>query len=120
MTKGVRICLGTAIAIFVGAVIAALIVNRPAESSWVAIVQDGKTLYTIDIAASEDREIRVDCDDGGYNIVRISNGKVSVSEADCPDKTCIRTGELRAENVPIVCLPHKLVIKFTSAPENGE
>lgn len=120
MTKGVRICLGAAIAMFVGAVIAAVIVNRPAESSWVAIVQDGKTLYTIDIAGSVDREIRIDYDNGGYNIVRISDGRVFVSEADCPDSTCIRTGELRSENVPIVCLPHKLVIKFTSAPENGE
>ena len=120
MTKGVRICLGTAIAIFVGAVIAALIVNRPAESSRVTIVQDGKTLYTIDLADSEDREIRIDCDNGGYNIVRIYDGRISVSEADCPDKTCIRTGVLKAENVPIVCLPHKLVIKFTSDPENGE
>lgn len=119
MTKGVKICLAAAVFIFISAVIAALIVNRPAESSWVEIVQEGKTLYTIDIANSEDREIRIDGENGGYNIVKIEGGKIFIYDADCPDKTCINTGVLRSEDVPIVCLPHRLIIRFTSQPQNG-
>lgn len=34
-------------------------------------------------------------------------------EADCPDHTCINSGWL--EDLPIVCLPNKLVIEFADA-----
>ena len=64
--------------------------------------------------------IRIESPYGGYNIVEIGEGNtIRISEADCPDKTCIKTGTLKSEGVPIVCLPHKLVIKFTDAPQNG-
>ena len=34
-----------------------------------------------------------------------------------PDR--LSNANLKSEGVPIVCLPHKLVIKFTDAPQNG-
>lgn len=117
MTKGVKICLAIACVIFIASAAAAFILYRPAESTWAEIVQDGKVLYTIDLDESPDRTIRIDAKDGGYNIVEIKDGKICISEADCPDKTCVKTGVLRSEGVPIVCLPHKLVIKYTDDPE---
>lgn len=110
MTKGVRICLAVAVILFVGAIIAALIVSRPADGSTVVITRDGEVLYELDL--EEDREIRIDYEDGGYNIVRITGGEISIIDADCPDKTCIKTGILRSADIPIVCLPHHLVIRF--------
>lgn len=111
MTKGVRICLAAAIALFVGAVIAALIVSRPADGSAVVITRDGEVLYELDLN-SEDREIRINYEDGGYNTVRIGGGEISIIDADCHDKTCVKTGVLRSADIPIVCLPHHLVIRF--------
>lgn len=110
MTKGVKICLAAAIILFVGAVIAALIVSRPADGSRVVITRDGEVLYELDLA--EDREIRIKYEDGGYNTVQISGGEISIIDADCPDKTCVKTGVLRSADIPIVCLPHHLVIRF--------
>ncbi|SEK72686.1 NusG domain II [Ruminococcus sp. YRD2003] len=122
MTKGVKICLMAAIVIFVGAVAAMLYLRLPSDSTWVAITQDGKTLYTFDLATFDDeqtQQIRIESPDGGYNIVEIDEGNtIRISEADCPDKTCVKTGEL-SDGVPIVCLPHKLVIKYIDPPKNG-
>ncbi|MDO4862916.1 MAG: NusG domain II-containing protein [Ruminococcus sp.] len=123
MTKGVKICLAVAAAIFVAAAVAALLLHMPAESTWVEITQDGKVLYTIDLSTYDDetvQTIRIDSPDGGYNIIEIGEGNtIRISEADCPDKTCIKTGTLQYENVPIVCLPHRLVIKLVDEPRNG-
>lgn len=121
MTKGVKICLAVAVTIFIAAAVSALWLYRPAESTWVEITQDGKVLYKFDLAKFDDEQvqrIRIDSPDGGYNIIEIGEGNtIRISEADCPDKTCVKTGVLRSEGVPIVCLPHKLVIKYTDSPE---
>ena len=109
--------------IFAAAAVTALLLRRPSDSTWVEITQNGKTLYTFDLATFDDEQtqhIRIESPYGGYNIVEIGEGNtIRISEADCPDKTCIKTGTLKSEGVPIVCLPHKLVIKFTDAPQNG-
>ena len=122
MTKGVKICLAAAAVIFVSALAAMLWLRLPSDSTWVEITQDGKVLYTIDLAEYDDEQtqtIRIDSPDGGYNIIEIGEGNtIRISEADCPDKTCVKTGVL-SDGVPIVCLPHRLIIKFTDEPENG-
>ncbi|MBR4363215.1 MAG: NusG domain II-containing protein [Ruminococcus sp.] len=122
MTKGVKICLAAASVIFVSALAAMLWLRLPSDSTWVEITQDGKVLYTIDLASYDDEQtqtIRIDSPDGGYNIIEIGEGNtIRISEADCPDKTCVKTGAL-SDGVPIVCLPHRLIIKFTDEPENG-
>ena len=33
-------------------------------------------------------------------------------EADCPDQVCVRQGWVQDRTVPIVCLPHRLVIEI--------
>lgn len=119
MTKGVKICLLVAVIIFVTAAVVTVILRRPSDKNYAAVIQDGKTLYTIDLSSEKDRTIRIDNPDGGYNVVEISGGTIFISEADCPDKTCIKTGKLTSEGVPIVCLPHRLVIKLVDEPNGG-
>ncbi len=48
----------------------------------------------------------------GYNIVEVDNGRIRMSEADCPDQICIRTGWISSPRQQVVCLPHKAVIKI--------
>ncbi|MBQ7242355.1 MAG: NusG domain II-containing protein [Firmicutes bacterium] len=50
--------------------------------------------------------------DAGENQVVISGGKVSVTDADCPDKLCVKQGEIDRQGETIVCLPHKLVVEI--------
>ncbi len=59
-----------------------------------------------DYPLTEDRTIRVDA----HNTVRIQDGKVSMLEADCPDKRCVRQGA--SDMLPIICLPNKVVVEI--------
>lgn len=67
----------------------------------------------------EDRTERFEYDDGSFNVMVIKDGKVSVTEADCPDKHCINKGEIYRENETIICLPHELVIKVIESDSKG-
>ena len=48
----------------------------------------------------------------GHNTVHVEPGAISVTEADCPDGICVRQGKLTTAGVPIVCMPHRLVIEI--------
>ena len=48
----------------------------------------------------------------GHNTVHVENGAISVTDADCPDKICVKQGRLSTAGVPIVCMPHRLVIQI--------
>lgn len=82
------------------------------------ILQDGKLLYEIDLqTVTEEYSLTIDCPDGGYNIVTVKPGRICVSEADCPDKICVNRGWASGGVSPIVCMPHKLVIRFDGGGE---
>ncbi len=51
--------------------------------------------------------------EAGYNIIEVKDGAVSVTDADCADKVCVRTGAVSDGIIPIVCLPHRLEVKVT-------
>ena len=35
-----------------------------------------------------------------------------MSEADCPDRLCVKQGEITNGIYPIVCLPHRLTVRI--------
>lgn len=117
MTKGIKICIAVIAVIFVGAVTASLLLLRKSDSSYISIVQDNEIIYKFDLSVAENQTIRIEDKNGGYNIVEISDGRIRISDADCPDRTCANTGFLSGD-VPIVCLPHKLVIRYSYENEN--
>lgn len=83
------------------------------EKGSVAIVtRDGIEVCRLDL--NEETEMSVISADGGCNIIVVENGTVRVAEADCPDQICVKQGAIDNDSVPIVCLPHKLVIEVTS------
>ena len=73
------------------------------------IYQDGKLIRTVELDSAPDEIFKVQCD-GGYNIIQVKNGEISVIGASCPDKICVDHGELKSELLPIICLPNKLEI----------
>lgn len=88
------------------------------KNSYVAyIYSDGELQTTIDLSQiTETQDITFSDGAGGYNIIRVSYGKIEVIEANCPDKVCVHMGAIHSSAIPIVCLPHKLVIVLK---ENG-
>ncbi len=82
------------------------------EKQRVCIIQNGVILYQLDMSHETDKTIHIDGENGAFNIVEIKNQTICMKEANCPDKICVHTGVLRSENIPIVCLPNKLIIRF--------
>lgn len=55
---------------------------------------------------------------GGYTLtVTIAHGAVSVTAADCPDRVCVKTGEITAPGSVIVCVPAEVVVRITGNEE---
>lgn len=81
------------------------------QGAHIEIVQDGKVLYTMAYPTAETRTFHIESENG-WNEITIRDGSICISDADCPDQTCVKTGMLRSESLPIVCLPHKLVIRL--------
>lgn len=75
----------------------------------VELYQNGVLLETLPL--SKDAERTIVAANGGYNVVHIHDGQVSITEASCPDQVCVRHGPTKQTADPIVCLPNRLEVK---------
>lgn len=73
------------------------------------IYSGGKLLRTVSLHV--DQEYTVETPQGGHNTVTVKDGKIAVTDADCPDHYCMARG-FCAAGPEIVCLPNRLVIRF--------
>lgn len=103
--------------IFVLALVAAYAVNHIHQDNRIAeVFLHNKLVKTIDLDRVEQPyTFRLDTGNGGYNVLKVSPGKIEVVEANCRDQICVNQGAIHDGVKPIVCLPHELVIKI-----NGE
>ncbi|MGN0594955.1 MAG: NusG domain II-containing protein [Hominimerdicola sp.] len=112
MNNKIKVILIITIIIFVLGGIGTYFVFKPSERRMVEIVQDGTVLYTFDLETAENMDYEIISENGSKNIVTITDGEICISYAECPDHTCVKMGNLYSENLPIVCLPNKLIIRF--------
>ena len=48
------------------------------------------------------------------------SGTVSVTESNCGDRTCVRTGKISRQGEAIICVPNKIVVEIKgSVKESG-
>lgn len=76
------------------------------------IKQNGEIIRVLDL--SGDYEISVESGEGGYNSIHVKEGSIAVTDADCPDRLCVKQGYISSGELPIVCLPHKLSVEVIS------
>ena len=55
----------------------------------------------------------------GKNTLIIEDGKAYISEANCPDKQCVKQGKIERTGEMLVCLPNRIVVKIEDS-ENAE
>lgn len=87
--------------------------SQPADT--VQVFSEGKLLYALSL--KKDQTVTVETDRGS-NTVTVQNGKVAVTEADCPDGYCMARGYC-SSGAQIVCLPHRLVLQFAHSGLDG-
>ena len=77
------------------------------------VTSHGRPIRTVDLKI--DQEFTV-TDDTGFNVITVQDGKIAVTQADCPDGYCVDRGFCNS-GTQIVCLPHGLVITFLGETE---
>ena len=83
------------------------------------IYLDGVCVRSIDLSAvTAPYSFPVETGEG-TNTVTVEPGRICVSEADCPDGVCVRMGWRSDSGAPIVCLPHRLVIRIEKEAPGG-
>lgn len=90
------------------------IMNR-GEADMVIVYQDGREISRYPLTVDE--TITIPYGEQEYNLLMISGGTASVSDADCPDRLCVSQREICQKGESIICLPHKLVITIDSDKE---
>lgn len=99
--------------VLLAALVLWLLLRPGGAGAWVVVEQNGAETARYPLA--EDRTVTLE-GENGYNILTIAGGAAAVTEADCGDHTCVRTGAISREGETIVCLPHHLIIRM----EGGE
>lgn len=111
-----KVLIAICILLFLAGLIGSAIVLLSPQGTQANVVQDGTVLYRFDLSNTENQTIDITYE-GRINTIQIEDGKIRVSDADCPDKTCVHMGWLEAGALPIVCLPNHLVIEFSNTEE---
>lgn len=106
------ICIIAVLCIVFFSLLGIITVSNTAGGSTACIYSDGKLIKTIDLHSDGEQSFTVNSADGGYNIITVKDGCISVTDADCPDRICVMTAPISDGIQPIVCMPHKLVIRI--------
>ena len=85
-----------------------LLSNNGGEAT---ITVEGKVYGTYSL--DKDQTINVD----NHNTVVIKDGVVHMESDDCPDKLCVKQGEISYNGEKIVCLPNKTIVEIKSNKE---
>ena len=85
------------------------------KGGYAEVKKDGKIIGKYPL--SRDIEVEIE-NEVGYNLLVIKDGKAYITEADCPDKLCVRQGSAEKDGETIVCLPNKTVVTIRSGEPN--
>ena len=85
----------------------------PRQAQSARVYSDGQLLFTLDLRIDQTKTVHSQY---GTNVITVQDGKVAVTQADCPDGYCMDRG-FCSGGVQIVCLPNRLVIQFGGEPE---
>ena len=115
----------------IGCVLAAALIlfllTRPGESvsGRVVVSVDGKIFAEGRIGNPE--EIAVHSENGGENVVKITETGVSMLCSNCKNQLCVRQGEITPENFRrralanrIICLPNRVLVEMIVGASDRE
>lgn len=99
--------------------VSVLIRRQPPKDPVARILLDGELLEEIDLdRVGASYSFTVENGSGSSNTIQVERGRIRVSHADCPDQVCVEQGWISDGTVPIVCLPHGLIIEITGGGED--
>ncbi|MDK2867500.1 MAG: hypothetical protein PWP51_1181 [Clostridiales bacterium] len=115
----IMIIAGILIASLLAFVIISQLQARASSDLEVVIKHQGVMIKTIPFDRDTDEVFEYEVDDE-RNVVTVKNGLVSMTEANCRDQICVKTGEISKVGEIIVCLPHKFTVEIVSETQSAE
>ena len=76
----------------------------------VSVYVDGQ--LTGEYPLDTDTEVDIRGYNGGINEMSISDGRVRMSGASCPDRLCIHQGRISRAGQSVVCLPNRVILRI--------
>lgn len=114
MVKTRTLILILVLALLLFAALAYFLLRTPAQGHIARVYVDGELWLEADLDAVRKPSTVPLETPWGKNTLEIEPGRIRVSDADCPDGICVQTGWTSDSALPIVCLPHRLVIVLES------
>lgn len=93
--------------------------QRGSRQNIAEIVYQGEVIRTVNLSSVKDTETFTVGEPGEQNTIQISPDGIGVIEADCRDQICVKQGIRSHGPEPIVCLPHKLSIRFKDSADSA-
>lgn len=106
-----------AVLVLIIAAAACVLHHHRSNDTVATIYVNGTALYSFDLSTITDSTTFTIGEPGAQNTIEVSPQGIAVIAADCPDQVCVQQGVRAHGPTPIVCLPHKLSIRFS---ENGD
>ena len=98
------------VVVLAAAVLLAFMPSSDTSPAQIAIYQDGELIKTLSINTPQIFEIS-----GKYtNTVTIQDGKVAITQSNCPGSDCVACGWIANSGRSIVCLPNGVEIRILS------
>ena len=104
-------------------ILALLALAVAASGAWIVLGQssaaDPRVVIEVDgeVYADYDMDevkgiIPISTENGGENRLWVQADLVFMDSANCPDQICVKQGVIKDGTVPIVCLPHKVIVRI--------
>lgn len=99
--------------ILFGSIAAIFIMDRSGGGARTAVIRCGDVRY--ELALDKDGLFRLDGIDAEFEV---KNGKIRLTNASCPDKTCEKTGYIGSPGQSIICVPGKITVAVVGSDES--
>lgn len=83
------------------------------------VTVDGEEVYVVDLDTVEAPYRYVVETPYGTNTLCIEKGRIAVVDSDCAGADCVHQGWISDPGQPIVCLPHRLVVRISGKDDNA-
>lgn len=119
MDKKTKIWIAVLLSVVLLGLLGFFALSRLGGGTIAIITVDGQEYKRIDLSrVTESYDIEIDTK-YGHNTVHVEPGRIAVTQANCPDGICVAQGAIDRGGVPIICMPHRLVVKIEGSGIDG-
>lgn len=119
MDKKTKIWIAVLLSVVLLGLLGFFALSRLGGGTIAVITVDGQEYKRIDLSrVTESYDIEIDTK-YGHNTVHVEPGRIAVTRANCPDGICVAQGAIDRGGVPIICMPHRLVVKIEGSGIDG-